>query len=35
MSGLKAEQGMATLLGAKEIWFTHPDGNILNVFEPD
>jgi catechol 2,3-dioxygenase-like lactoylglutathione lyase family enzyme len=33
MPGLKTEAGIATLPGAKALWFKDPDGNILNVFE--
>ena len=33
--GLKTEGGVATLPGARAAWFKDPDGNILNVFEPD
>jgi catechol 2,3-dioxygenase-like lactoylglutathione lyase family enzyme len=33
MPGLKTEDGVATLPGAKALWFKDPDGNILNVFE--
>jgi catechol 2,3-dioxygenase-like lactoylglutathione lyase family enzyme len=33
--GLKTENGIAALPGAKAIWFKDPDGNILNVFERD
>jgi len=35
MSGLKTEDGIAALPGARTIWFSDPDGNILNVFERD
>jgi catechol 2,3-dioxygenase-like lactoylglutathione lyase family enzyme len=35
LPGLKTEHGIATLPGAKAIWFKDPDGNILNVFERD
>ena len=31
--GLKTEDGVARLPGARAAWFTDPDGNILNVFE--
>ena len=31
--GLKTEDGVAALPGARAAWFTDPDGNILNVFE--
>jgi catechol 2,3-dioxygenase-like lactoylglutathione lyase family enzyme len=33
--GLTTERGIATLPGAKALWFKDPDGNILNVFERD
>jgi catechol 2,3-dioxygenase-like lactoylglutathione lyase family enzyme len=33
--GLKTEDGLATLPGARAAWFKDPDGNILNVFERD
>jgi catechol 2,3-dioxygenase-like lactoylglutathione lyase family enzyme len=33
LPGLKTERGIATLPGAKALWFRDPDGNILNVFE--
>jgi catechol 2,3-dioxygenase-like lactoylglutathione lyase family enzyme len=29
--GLRTERGIATLPGAKALWFKDPDGNILNV----
>jgi catechol 2,3-dioxygenase-like lactoylglutathione lyase family enzyme len=32
---LKTERGIATLRGARALWFKDPDGNILNVFERD
>lgn len=32
---LKTERGIATLPGAKALWFKDPDGNILNIFERD
>jgi len=35
MPGLKTEQGIAVLPGARATWFKDPDGNILNVFERD
>jgi catechol 2,3-dioxygenase-like lactoylglutathione lyase family enzyme len=35
MPGLKTEHGIATLPGAKAVWFKDPDGNTLNVFERD
>jgi catechol 2,3-dioxygenase-like lactoylglutathione lyase family enzyme len=35
LPGLKTEHGIATLAGAKTLWFKDPDGNILNVFERD
>ena len=35
LPGLKTERGIATLPGAKTLWFKDPDGNILNVFERD
>jgi catechol 2,3-dioxygenase-like lactoylglutathione lyase family enzyme len=31
--GLKTNDGIASLPGAKALWFRDPDGNILNVFE--
>jgi catechol 2,3-dioxygenase-like lactoylglutathione lyase family enzyme len=33
MPGLKTDDGIASLPGAKALWFRDPDGNILNVFE--
>jgi catechol 2,3-dioxygenase-like lactoylglutathione lyase family enzyme len=33
MPGLETEDGIATLPGARALWFKDPDGNILNVFE--
>jgi catechol 2,3-dioxygenase-like lactoylglutathione lyase family enzyme len=33
LPGFKTEDGIATLPGARTIWFKDPDGNILNVFE--
>ena len=33
--GLKTEDGIAALPGARAAWFKDPDGNILNVFERD
>ena len=33
--GLKTEDGLATIPGARAAWFKDPDGNILNVFERD
>ena len=33
--GLKTDDGVAALPGAEAAWFKDPDGNILNVFEPD
>jgi catechol 2,3-dioxygenase-like lactoylglutathione lyase family enzyme len=35
LPGLKTEHGIATLRGAKALWFKDRDGNILNVFERD
>ena len=35
LPGLTTERGIATLQGAKALWFKDPDGNILNVFERD
>ena len=35
MPGLRTEDGVAALPGARAIWFKDPDGNILNVFERD
>jgi catechol 2,3-dioxygenase-like lactoylglutathione lyase family enzyme len=35
LPGLKTQRGIATLPGAKTLWFKDPDGNILNVFERD
>ena len=35
MPGLKTEDGIARLPGARALWFKDPDGNILNVFERD
>ncbi len=35
LPGLKTEDGIAALPGARTIWFKDPDGNILNVFERD
>ena len=35
LPGLKTEDGVATLPGARAAWFKDPDGNILNVFERD
>jgi catechol 2,3-dioxygenase-like lactoylglutathione lyase family enzyme len=32
--GLKTEDGIAEIAGAKGGWFKDPDGNILSVFEP-
>jgi catechol 2,3-dioxygenase-like lactoylglutathione lyase family enzyme len=34
MPGLKTEDGIAEIAGAKGGWFKDPDGNILAVFEP-
>ena len=33
LPGMKTVRGIATLPGAKALWFKDPDGNILNVFE--
>jgi catechol 2,3-dioxygenase-like lactoylglutathione lyase family enzyme len=33
--GLRTQDGIAALPGARAIWFKDPDGNILNVFERD
>ena len=33
LPGLRTERGIATLPGAKTLWFKDADGNILNVFE--
>jgi catechol 2,3-dioxygenase-like lactoylglutathione lyase family enzyme len=35
MPGLKTEDGIAALEGARASWFKDPDGNILNFFERD
>jgi catechol 2,3-dioxygenase-like lactoylglutathione lyase family enzyme len=35
LPGLRTERGIATLPGARALWFKDPDGNILNVFERD
>jgi predicted enzyme related to lactoylglutathione lyase len=35
MPGLKTEDGIAALAGARTAWFKDPDGNILNVFQRD
>jgi catechol 2,3-dioxygenase-like lactoylglutathione lyase family enzyme len=34
MPGLKTEDGIAEIAGARGGWFKDPDGNILSVFEP-
>ena len=33
--GLKTEDGIAALPGARAAWFTDPDGNILAIVERD